>query len=135
MISPEIVNNAVTVLQNYQGKWGSFSPSAAPKLEYHVFADAVFWSDELPRPIPTDLEDSFRFVINHRTSILLGETGQFPEVWNAAKECYPDWPGFLPYRCTANAEIAERIKRIRRVSAWRIQRAFADDPTELSPDT
>ena len=134
MITPEIVNSVVTALRNHRGKWGSFAPAAAPKLEYHVFADAVFWNDELPRPIPTELDDAFRLVINHRTSLLLGEAGQFPEVWNVAQECYPDWPGFLPDRCASNPEIADRITRIRRVSNWMIERHFANDFGHLPPD-
>ena len=134
MITPEIVNSAITALRKHRGKWGSFAPDAAPKLEYHVFADAVFWSDELPRPIPGELDDAFRLVINHRTSLLLGETGRFPEVWNVAKECYLDWPGFRSDRCNANAEIADRITRIRRVSNWMIERHFANDCSQLPPD-
>ena len=116
------MDDYLAALRAHRRDWAPSPPDAAAKLEYHLFADAVFWSDEFPRPIPTELEDAFRMVINHRTSLLLGERGRFPEAWNIAQECYPDWPGFLPERCSANPEVADRIARIRRVSSWRIKR-------------
>ena len=135
MITPEIVNNVLAELRSYRGKWGTFPAAETPKLEYHVMADAVFWSDEFPRPTPGELENAFRLVINHRTSLLLGEEGRFSEVWNVAKDCYPYWPGFRMDRCTSNAEIADRIKRIRRVSSWKIDRLAGkklDDLTDFN---
>lgn len=106
-------------------------PSA--KLEYHLLADAVYWDDEF-QGFPSEIDDAFRMVLNHRTSLLAGEDGRFPDVWQTSKECFPQWVGFRPERCTANAEISDRIQRIRRVSEWRIKRWEAEPRNLESPE-
>jgi hypothetical protein len=118
----DFLSKYAQALRDNRTKWFPLAADPTSKLEYHVFADAVYWDDEFPRPIDADLENAFRMVINHRTSLLCGDVGRFPEVWALAKECYPQWPGFLPERCTANVELANRIRRIRRVSVWRMDR-------------
>ncbi len=119
------VPNLVDALHKHQNTPVPVVADPAAKLEYHLLADAMFWSDEL-EAIPRELDDAFRAILNHRTSLLIGEIGQFPEVWRAAKECFPDWIGFRPERCTPNAEIADRTKRIRRVSESQLDRWSAD---------
>ena len=97
-----------------------------PEMQYHLFADAVFWVDEYPIAHDPDLEDAFRLVLNHRTSLLTGSEGKVPQVWQLARQCFPKWIGFRRSRCTFNPKTAERIARIRRVAAWRIKRCFAE---------
>lgn len=95
-------------------------------MKYHVFADAVFWADEFPAEMPTELENAFRLVLNHRTSLLVGEIGRFDEVWAVARTYFPSWVGFAKERCSYDPEIADRIRHIRRVANWRIQRIGAE---------
>lgn len=120
-------------LRDNRSKWLPSPADPHATLEYHLFADAVFWSDEFPRPMNSDLENAFRMVLNHRTSLLCGEVGKFPAAWNLARECYPSWPGFQSERCTASPELADRIQRIRRVSEWRIKRFDADPSDKVYP--
>lgn len=115
----------VDALLKHQEKRVPLIADPAAKLEYHLFADAIYWSDEL-EGLPGELDDAFRVVLNHRTSLLAGEAGRFPEVWEAAQKYFPQWIGFRPERCAANADIAERIIRIRRVSARQMDRWSAD---------
>jgi hypothetical protein len=71
-------------------------------------------------------------VINHRTSLLSGEEGQFPEVWAWAKQYFPRWIGFSAERCSYEPVLADRIRRIRRVASRGIERFFANpDPFGL----
>lgn len=120
-------------LRDNRTKWLPLPADPQATLEYHFFADAVYWSDECPSHLDFDLESAFRMVLNHRTSLLCGEVGRFPAVWNLARECYPTWPGFRSERCTANPELADRIQRIRRVSAWRMKRFNADPSNDFYP--
>jgi hypothetical protein len=115
----------VAALREHQGSRLASVPNPAANLQYHLFADAIYWSDEL-ETLPSELDDAFRVVLNHRTSLLLGDIGRFKEVWEAAKVCFPKWVGFRPERCTANAEIADRITRIRHVSGQQLDRWLAD---------
>jgi hypothetical protein len=115
----------VAALHKHQNKSVSVVAEPAANLEYHLFADAMYWTDEL-KGLPGELDDAFRMVLNHRTSLVLGEVGRFPLVWQAAKECFPHWVGFHSERCAANAEIADRIRRIRRVSVRQLERWAAD---------
>src|SRR5690349_17678412 len=77
----------LSALRDQTGKWMPLSPDAAATFVYHVLADAVFWSDEFPPSISPELENAFRLVINHRTSLLLDEQARFQDVWDVAKEC------------------------------------------------
>ena len=95
-------------------------------MEYHVLADAVYWTDEFPAKMDWDLENAFRLVLNHRTSLLTGEEARFPEAWTFARRYFPRWIGFKEERCTFNSEIADRIARIRRVSKRCIERLFTE---------
>lgn len=103
-----------------RGRW-----LICPKMEYHVFADAVFWADEFPADLPTELENAFRLVLNHRTSLLVGEIGRFDEVWAVAQVYFPSWVGFAKERCSYDPELADRIRRIRGVANWRIRKIGA----------
>ncbi len=106
----------------FRRRWWVFRP----RMEYHVFADAVYWTDEFPVNIQRDLENAFRVVLHHRTSLLTGKQGRFPKAWDLAVRYFPRWIGFKQERCTFNPELADRIARIRRVSNRCIERSFAE---------
>ncbi len=97
-----------------------------PRMEYHVLADAVFWTDEYPLASNFDVENAFRLILNHRTSLLTDEEGRFPDAWRIARKYFPQWIGFRQKRCTYDKETSHRITRIRRVSKWRINKFFAE---------
>jgi hypothetical protein len=110
------------ILQQHRERFRRGAWQLRPKMEYHVLADGVFWTDEFPANMPWDLENAFRLVINHRTSLLTGDSGRFDEAWTLAQKYFPGWIGFARKRCSFNAQLADRIARIRRVSNWRIEK-------------
>jgi len=116
------------IFQDFQGTLPETSSIENPKMEYHVLADGVFWSDEGIIKCHYDLSNAFRLVINYRTSLLISSKDiRFKEVFELAQKYFPNWIGFKKSRCEYNEEIANRIQRIRRVSKWKINKSFKDN--------
>jgi len=85
-------------------------------IGYDLFADALVWSDEYPEAMDEDVQSyqCLRIVLRYRTAGLLGEHEDALEVyWNAAKELFPDWPGFRRERCTRSAELQQEYIRLK----------------------
>jgi len=104
-----------------------------PKMEYHFMADGVFWEDEGLRVCHPELENCFRYVINYRTRLISDSSyknensGDFnKKIYDLAKRYFTDWIGFEQVRCSFEPQLADRIKRIRKVSDWKIDQ-FMDD--------
>lgn len=100
-------------------------------MEYHVLADGVFWTDENVVRTDWDLSNAFRLVLHHRTKIILGsEEGKdsmdCKGAFELAKKHFPKWIGFKKERCSYNKELAERIRRIQRASAWKIDKTLKE---------
>ncbi len=114
------------ILKRHQSGFRRRRGVLQPKMEYHMLADAVYWTDDFPVNIHCDLENAFRLVLNHRTSLLTNERGRFPEAWALARQYFPRWIAFEDERCRFNPEFADRIARIRRVSNRRVERFFAE---------
>lgn len=78
------------------------------RMGYDLFAGGLVWSDEKPdwdeiveeQGIPTVVGlGTFRVLLNHRQSLILGEpANRFHDWWERAKQLCPNWPGFLPWR-------------------------------------
>lgn len=106
-------------------------------MDYHGLAGGVVWEDEGLNECHPDLENAFRLLINHRTDLIVNETIETRssnrlnrQIFNTAKQYFPDWIGFQKARCTYNSELSDRIKRIRKVSESRIDRLINEaDPT------
>lgn len=86
-------------------------PSPNADLRYDVMADSVYWTDEVPSPLPFEW-DVMRFITHHRTRLILGE-GESPytELWNRAKELFPEWVGFRADRCLPSSEVVLFYRR------------------------
>ena len=96
-----------------------------PNMEFHAMANAVLWEDEGLIECHPDLENVFRYVIYYRTSLITGETNTDTadkQYFELAKKYFPKWIGFDSSRCSYNAERSDRIKRIRKVSEWRVDK-------------
>lgn len=97
-------------------------------MEYNVLADGVAWEDEGLFDCDPDLGNAFRSVIHYRTGLITGNTeGVDKRYFELAKKYFPDWIGFNEDRCSYNAEHADRIRRIRKVSSWKIDKFFDDN--------
>jgi hypothetical protein len=72
------------------------------RFRYHLFADAVYWSDEFPPGLKFISENCLRLVLRYRTDILLGRApdATIKVYWDAAKHAFPNWIGFTTNRCT-----------------------------------
>ncbi|WP_299107147.1 hypothetical protein [uncultured Tenacibaculum sp.] len=107
-----------------------------PKMEYAILQDAVFWEDEgLERANP-NIRNPFMHVIMHRTNLIVYPKNEIENtasdrfnkrIFNIAKKLFPDWIGFQEERCTYNPELSHRIKRIRKVSEWKLKKFLEED--------
>jgi hypothetical protein len=84
-----------------------------PRLRYHHFADAVYYSDECPpRSGARDEDDALRIVLRYRTSLVLGAADeQYRPTWEAARHAFPDWIGFTPRRATPDPRVCKFYRR------------------------
>ena len=77
-----------------------------PKVEYHMLADALYWSDELPKHLPSEASNSLRFLLRYRTSLIEGApVKEFEDVWLKANQLFPTWIGFRKERCMPNNKL------------------------------
>lgn len=107
---------------------------AHPKMEYHAFADAVFWEDEGLTTCNPDLGNTFRSVIHYRTGLITGDPDSCissKKDFDLAKRYFPKWIGFDPSRCSYNAELSDRINRIRKVSERRVDKLMKEEELNL----
>mgnify|MGYP007079439012 CR=1 FL=1 len=105
--------------------------SKNPKMDYHVLADAVVWNDEGIETCHPELENALRYALNYRTNLIVEENFNFKKenlnspgkrTFELAKKYFPNWIGFDKNRCEFNPQLSERIKRIRKVSEWKIEK-------------
>ena len=97
-------------------------------MEYHALADAIVWEDEGLDNCHSDLENMFRHVIHYRTGLITGDhSGTDKRYFVLAKKYFPDWIGFNLDRCSFNPEHSDRIRRIRKVTSWKIDKMMNDD--------
>lgn len=108
-----------------------------PKMEYEVMSGAIFWEDEGLLELKNHhLQHAFQHVINHRMKRIVGpqhnvgcmRSLQFDrQIFEMAKRFYPDWIGFDESRCSYNPVLADRILRIKKVAAWRVNKFLESD--------
>lgn len=120
----------------YKNSLPTTSQLENPKMEYNVMADAVAWEDEGLTTCHPDLGNAFRFVIYYRTFLIVNESAlskthdsmKFDkQIFELAKKYFPDWIGFNSERCTYKVELSDKIKRIRKVSKWKMEKLFNYD--------
>lgn len=105
------------------------SNQVEPQIAYDVMADGIYWNDEGLKEIEWKLSNAFRFVINHRTHLITNSslsTKLNQQIFELAKQYFPNWIGFREDRCSYNQQLSERIGRIRIVSNRRIDQMFKD---------
>lgn len=76
------------------------------ELRYHILADGIYWSDEIPEGLTGDAEDCIRILLRYRTSMITGRPEKRFEVfWTSAKRAFPDWIGFDENRVHPSEEV------------------------------
>ena len=126
----------ITFFKN-KGTLPSESKIVDPKIEYEIMSGAFIWEDEGLWDCPNHrLQNAFKYVVKHRTNLITGPDNDVRDmrskkldesIFKMAKQCFPNWIGFEDSRCSYNAELSERIKRIRKVSEWKIQKLMNED--------
>jgi hypothetical protein len=83
------------------------------KRSYHLFADAIVWSDEYPdSPGRMSEFDCLKLLFRYRTTVLLGEPDlMLKPYWERALELFPNWAGFSPERLVAPAGFKEFLEQ------------------------
>ena len=121
------------VFLKHQNSLPTRSDITNPKLEYEALAQAFYWDDEGLNDAHYPLSMAFRYVIVHRTQLLVGDlfdagflqSKKFDkQIFDMAKKYFPDWVGFQPSRCSFNPELASRMQRIRKVADWQMEKMF-----------
>lgn len=121
------------VFKKYKNSLPTHTVSENPKMDYHILADAVFWDDEGIEKCKPELENALRYALNYRTRLIVSENiGLEKEqsytigkrIYKLAKKYFPDWIGFNKNRCSYNPELSEKIKRIRKVSEWKVKKVM-----------
>jgi hypothetical protein len=70
------------------------------------------WSDERPEPGYSEVAGDYamRFLFGYRASLVRGQPREdLRSVWEAVLAACPEWPGFLPERCSP--ALAEELSR------------------------
>jgi hypothetical protein len=119
-------------LKKYKNSLPRESNIENPKIKYHTLADAIVWEDEGIEICHPKLENALRYALNYR--IYLIEIRDYEqkkhinsiEYWTykQVQKYYPNWIGFTRNRNSYNAKISERIKRLKKVSKWKIDKMF-----------
>ncbi|SHI31525.1 hypothetical protein [Aquimarina spongiae] len=126
--------------KKYKNSLPTKSDSENPKMDYHVLADAVVWEDEGIEKCNPKLENALRYALNYRTKLIVNENFETQKensksiekrTFKLAKKYFPNWVGFNENRCSYNPELSDRIKRIRKVSEWKIDKLMNSDDTEF----
>lgn len=126
--------------RKYKDSLPTKSDCENPKFDYHVLADAIVWEDEGIEKCNPKLENALRYALNYRTNLIAnkdletkndnsGKIGK--RTFKLAKKHFPNWFGFNENRCSYNSELSYRIKRIRKVSEWKIDKMMNYEKTEF----
>tara|TARA_R110002072_G_scaffold262818_3_gene421694 strand:+ start:3713 stop:4144 length:432 start_codon:yes stop_codon:yes gene_type:complete len=127
------------VFKKYKNSLPTQSVSEKPKMDYHVLADAVVWNDEGIEKCNPELENALRYALNYRTNLIVDQNFGIKKknsnsigkrTFELAKKYFPNWIGFEKNRCEYNPELSNRIKRIRKISDWKIEKLMNSDEFE-----
>lgn len=124
------------VFRKYKGCLPTKTEFKNPKMNYHILAGAVVWEDEGIEKCNSDLENAFRYVLLHRTNLICNEKSKIDKLnksnkktFDLAKKYFPLWIGFDDSRCSYNSKLSDRLKRIRKVSEWKIDKLINSEST------
>ena len=84
-----------------------------PQIRYHLLADAIYWSDEMPGSLESLSESCLRFILRYRTTLILGTPDEkWKPCWQEAKQSFPNWIGFLPGRTSRSTKLGQVYEKL-----------------------
>ncbi|WP_442266653.1 hypothetical protein ACSIGC_02865 [Tenacibaculum sp. ZS6-P6] len=120
----------------YRNSLPTTSDIENPKMEIEGFSQSFTYEDEGLGEAKWPLPEAFKYVISYRTYLVIGiendknfmRSKRFDRsIYTMAKRYFPNWIGFDPPRCTYNAELSDRMQRIRKVSLWKFEKMFDEE--------
>lgn len=96
--------------------------------KYEIMSDAIIFLDEWTLSLPTELNNCLRAIFHHRAAIICGEEEQseYKEAYELGKVYFPKWRGYRKKRNQFCPVKSERLKRIRKVSNWKMEKMFKE---------
>jgi len=120
------------LFQDFEGALPEGMQQENSVMKYNVLADGVYWTDEGLDGIHWELSNAFRLVLNYRTKLLTNEkNNENKSEYYLAKKYFPKWIGFSESRCSFNEELTSKIKRIQKVSNYKIDKAFKESDLQV----
>ncbi|MCJ8328862.1 MAG: hypothetical protein HRT89_10530 [Lentisphaeria bacterium] len=92
--------------------------------QYDVMSDSIIWFDEWLLGLPVELTWTLRMVYHHRSAIICGEeeNSEWKDIYDMGKLYFPKWRGYRKRRNQYCPKKSDRLKRIRKVSDWKIDK-------------
>jgi len=116
------------LFESFQGVLSEKSKEENSQMKWNVLAGGVYWTDEGLDDIHRDLSNAFRFVLNYRTSLLIGkQTDYCKSEYYLAKKYFPNWIGFSENRNSFDSELAERVERIIKIDKYKMDKILKED--------
>lgn len=87
---------------------------------FELMSGAIVWEDE-KNGLPFEISNVLRLVWAYRTSLYKNEPRkEFEDVWNSAKEAFPNWPGFKEERIDPPEEVIIYFEEAKKKSHRRL---------------
>lgn len=116
----------------FKGVLPTMSIKENPKLEYDAWSGVFYWDDEGGDDFRGRKIDIFKSMLLYRTFLLENKNTKQVKgllkvnrwIFHQIKKRNPNWIGFDEKRCSYSPEVAGRMRRIRKVAEWRIEKIF-----------
>ena len=97
----------------------------AATRQFEIMSGGFMWSDERPGAGYSEAAGDYamRFLFAYRASLVRGRPrAELRAVWEAVLAACPEWPGFLPERCSP--ELAPELERASSTNSRYLRRLF-----------
>jgi hypothetical protein len=86
-------------------------------IKFHLLADAIYWTDEIPPDLDSFSGNCLRFVLRFRTSLIVEQPDErCRRYWETALSQFSNWIGFRDERCRPSEALKAKYFRLRSLS-------------------
>ena len=108
------------VFQKYAPQLNAMRYVPDSRYFYELMSGAIVWEDEKEK-LPFEISNLLRLVWAYRTSLYIKKPRvEFESTWDAAKEAFPNWPGFKKERIEPKEEVITYFHEAKRKSNRRL---------------